>query len=77
MECILCHTGRLRPIRMQITMTYAGKRFTSPVFDAQVCTACGEEYLNEAGVAFLLFHRNQAPNVKMSATWTQLERASD
>lgn len=62
---------------MQITMKYEGKSFTSPIFDAQVCTACGEHYMSEAGMAFLMFHRNQAPKAKMRATFTELVIASD
>lgn len=77
MDCILCHKGKLRPTRMQITMEYAGKCFTSPAVKAQVCTACGEQYMGTEGAAFLLFHRNQAPNAKMHATFTELESASD
>ncbi len=73
MDCVLCRKGKLRPIRMRITMEYEGKSFTSPIVDAQVCTACGEQYASEAGVAFLMFHRNQAPNAKMSAIFSEVE----
>ena len=77
MDCILCHKGKLRVIRMRITMEYEGKRFTSPILDARECLACGEQYMNQAGAMFMLFHRNLAPNAQMRATVTTLVPADD
>jgi hypothetical protein len=77
MDCILCQKGKLTPIRMRITMESEGKRFRSPILDARVCMACGEQYTSEAGATFMLFHRNRAPNAQMRAIFTELDTADD
>src|SRR5262249_18450382 len=77
MDCVLCHKGKLRPIRMRITMEYDGKRFTSPILNAKVCVACGEQYTSETGAVFMLHHRNLAPNAKMRAIFTELVSVED
>jgi YgiT-type zinc finger domain-containing protein len=77
MRCVLCQVEELRPTRLTMTITYDGKTFVFHNLDAQVCQACGEEYLAEKGASILLMHRNLAPRAKMSATFSREDNLHD
>jgi YgiT-type zinc finger domain-containing protein len=69
--CAICHVGELAPTQLTVTLEYEGGSFSVDDDDALVCNACGEEFIGERAVAFLLPQRAIAPDAEMTGTVTR------
>ena len=54
MECVICKHGTTRPGTATLTFTRDGTTLVIKGVPAEVCTNCGEEYVNETTTARLI-----------------------
>lgn len=54
MKCAICNQGELKPGKVTVTLERKGATLVFKGVPAQVCTNCGEEYVDETVSARLL-----------------------
>jgi len=54
MQCVICKQGTTEPGDATVTLERAGMTLVVKGVPAQVCSNCGEDYLDEATTAHLL-----------------------
>jgi len=54
MKCVICRTGETRPATTTITLERCGATTVFKGVPAEVCSTCGEQYVDEATTRRLL-----------------------
>lgn len=60
MKCVICRQGETRPGKATVTLERDGLTLVFKGVPAQVCTNCGEEYVDEAITSHLLAMAEEA-----------------
>jgi hypothetical protein len=62
-RCVYCSTGRLRPTRLTLTLTFGGNVYPLVDSDGLLCDRCNEEFISQhAAAALTMADRTQRPH---------------
>jgi YgiT-type zinc finger domain-containing protein len=60
MKCVICKVGETRPGKATVTLELDGRTLVTRGVPAEVCSNCGEEYVDAATSALLLRSAEEA-----------------